>query len=200
MDLKSSSTSWIWAVRGGNALNTNDQSANLPEHSNMGAFKLDLTKAAGGSSLNPFQDATASSTTAAASGSTSGPDASSSGAPDSTGGSAGNDSGSGGDGEEGGSKAMTHRMVIAHGILMALAFVIFFPLGALTIRFLSVRHTIWIHAGAQVFAYSIAIAAFGLGVWIAVHTEQVRNPPPQFSLFPTTPSSVALPLTCKNPS
>lgn len=169
MDLKSSSTSWIWSVRDGSALNTNDQAANLQIHSVQGAFKFDLTKASGGNSVNPFQDATATSTaaggtapTAAVSGANSGPDANST-------------SESSGASSDGGNKALIHRTVIAHGIIMPLAFVIFFPLGALTIRLLSMPGTVWVHAGAQVFAYSMAIAGLGLGVWIAVNTQQVQS-------------------------
>lgn len=56
---------------------------------------------------------------------------------------------------------------------MSLAFLIFFPFGALTVRLLSFSNTIWVHAGAQVFAYLVALSAFGLGVWIAVTTQQV---------------------------
>ncbi|KAI9872543.1 MAG: hypothetical protein M1830_001493 [Pleopsidium flavum] len=180
MDLKSSSSSWIWAVKDGSSLDTNDQSANLQQHSVQGAFKFDLTKASGGNSLNPFQDATATSTaaggaapTSAVSGANSGPNASSDGSSSSGSSSEGDDSGS-----SGGSKAMEHRMVIAHGVLMSLAFLIFFPLGALTIRLLSFAGTVWVHAGAQVFAYSMALAAFGIGIWIAVNTQQLNNAHP----------------------
>ena len=176
MDLKSSSSSWIWAVKDGAALNTNDQSANLQIHSAQGAFKFDLTKASGGNSVNPIQDASATSTaaggtapTAAVSGAESGPDANS------------NTDASSAGSEDGGERAKGRRIVIAHGVIMGLAFVIFFPLGALTIRLLSAPGTVWVHAGAQVFAYSMAIAGMGLGIWIAVKTQQVS----QALLLPT---------------
>lgn len=171
MDLKSSSTSWIWSVKDGSALNTNDQAANLQIHSVRGAFKFDLTKAAGGNSVNPFQDATATSTaaggaapTSAVSGANSGPNANS------------DSSSSGASSDDSGSKAIGHRIVIAHGVIMALAFLIFFPLGALTIRLLSRPGTVWVHAGAQVFAYCMAIAGLGLGVWLAINTQAVSQP------------------------
>ena len=57
--------------------------------------------------------------------------------------------------------------------MMALAFLIFFPLGAMTIRFVRAKGAVWVHAGAQIFAYSLALAAFGLGVWFAVVTGKV---------------------------
>ena len=79
-------------------------------------------------------------------------------------------------------KAMRERVVEAHGITMSLAFVVLFPLGALTIRFMSMRGIVWIHASAQLFAYAVALAGFGMGVWIAYTTDQV------LSLFALDPS------------
>ncbi|KAF2728635.1 CBD9-like protein [Polyplosphaeria fusca] len=58
-------------------------------------------------------------------------------------------------------------MLIAHGTLAALAFVIFFPMGAIAIRLASFPGVVWLHAAFQVFAYLVYIAAFGLGVYIA---------------------------------
>jgi len=189
MDLKSSSSSWIWSVKDGSSLNTDDQSANLQQHSVQGAFNFDLTKASGGNSLNPFQDATATSTaaggtapTSAVSGANSGPNASSNSSSDS-----GSSSGGGASSGDGGSKAKGHRMIIAHGVLMGFAFVIFFPLGAMTIRLLSFTGAVWVHAGSQVFAYSAALAAFGIGLWIAVNTQQVRPSPALSPSLPTHP-------------
>lgn len=69
-------------------------------------------------------------------------------------------------------------MDMTHGILMGLAFVIFFPLGGLVIRLLSCRSLVWIHAGSQIFAYSLALAGFGIGVWLAIHTHNVRPQSP----------------------
>jgi len=69
---------------------------------------------------------------------------------------------------------MQHRVAIAHGIMMGLAFAILFPLGAIWMRLLHFRGLVWFHAGWQLFAYLIALAAFGLGVWLAVVTDQVR--------------------------
>lgn len=175
MDLKSSSSNWIWSVKDGSPLNTDDQSANIQQHSGQGAFNLDLTKAAGGNSVNPFQDATATSTaaggsapTSAVSGANSGTDATSDGSP-------GGGSSSSGDGSSGSDASQTkqNNMIIAHGVLMSLAFVIFFPSGALIMRLLSRPGTVWIHAGSQVFAYLTAIAALGIGAWVAVDTQQV---------------------------
>ena len=58
MDLTSSTSNWIWAVKDGSPLNDDSQSAGIDEHDNFDAFSLDLTRARGGSSLNPFLTAT----------------------------------------------------------------------------------------------------------------------------------------------
>ena len=58
---------------------------------------------------------------------------------------------------------------------MAVAFVVLFPLGALTIRVLRSRSVVYIHAGSQLLAYTVALAGFGIGVWVAHTTHQVRS-------------------------
>ncbi|KAI9700763.1 MAG: hypothetical protein M1836_002132 [Candelina mexicana] len=69
-------------------------------------------------------------------------------------------------------RAETHKIIIAHGLIMALAFTVFFPLGAIIIRLFSFKGLLWIHAGWQVFAYVLALAGLSLGVWIATITDQ----------------------------
>src|SRR5438552_1811809 len=54
MSLSSTSSSWLYACLGGEALNSDSPSASISLHSNQGVFNLDLTKATGGSSSNPF--------------------------------------------------------------------------------------------------------------------------------------------------
>ncbi|KAF2865283.1 hypothetical protein BDV95DRAFT_260925 [Massariosphaeria phaeospora] len=66
------------------------------------------------------------------------------------------------------SGASSHqKMVVAHGILAALAFVILFPAGAIAIRLGSFRGAIWFHAAFQGFAFVVYIIAFGLGAYLA---------------------------------
>lgn len=57
---------------------------------------------------------------------------------------------------------------LTHGILMGIAFVIFMPLGGIAMRTMSFKGLVWIHAGWMMFAYIIALAAMGLGIWAAV--------------------------------
>lgn len=58
-------------------------------------------------------------------------------------------------------------ILIAHGVLASLAFVILFPAGAIAIRLASFPGVVWLHAAFQIFAYLVYIAAFGLGVYMA---------------------------------
>lgn len=64
-------------------------------------------------------------------------------------------------------------MLIAHGVMAGLAFAVFFPLGAISIRLLSFPGLVWFHAGVQIFAYLFYTVAFGLGIYIAKDMESV---------------------------
>lgn len=61
--------------------------------------------------------------------------------------------------------------VIAHGTIMGFAFAFLFPLGAIIIRTSSFRGLVWIHAAIQAFAYLLALAGLGLGVYIAIYPD-----------------------------
>ena len=75
------------------------------------------------------------------------------------------------------SESLLITCVEVHGVLMALAFVAFFPLGALTIRIFKFNGRIWLHASAQLFAYATAIAGFGIGIWLARNMDLVNDFP-----------------------
>jgi hypothetical protein len=53
-----------------------------------------------------------------------------------------------------------------HGILAAVAFVGIFPSGAILMRVVPGRFTIWIHAVLQLLGYATFIAAAGLGIYM----------------------------------
>jgi hypothetical protein len=59
------------------------------------------------------------------------------------------------------------NMLIAHGVMAALAMVIFFPFGAIMIRLMSFPGLVWFHAVFQVLAFVVYLVAFGLGIYIA---------------------------------
>ncbi|KAI8936627.1 hypothetical protein NX059_007026 [Plenodomus lindquistii] len=62
-------------------------------------------------------------------------------------------------------------MLIAHGVLASLAFVILFPAGAIAIRLASFPGVVWLHAAFQILAYLVYIAGFGLGVYLATEMK-----------------------------
>lgn len=162
MDLTSSQTQWIWAVKEGDALKSNSQDlTGLDRHDSKDSFTWDLTVAKGGNSLNPF------STQAAASGT-----ASSASSPTSTatsGSSGSSESGSYGASSNGpsGDELSRMRARTAHGAIMGLAFALFFPLGSILIRIFSFSGLIWVHAATQLFAYALSVTGLGLGIFIA---------------------------------
>ena len=61
------------------------------------------------------------------------------------------------------------RMVMAHGILACLAFVILFPSGSILMRLGSFPGLWLAHGLFQIFAYIIYIAAAALGLYMATH-------------------------------
>jgi hypothetical protein len=73
----------------------------------------------------------------------------------------------------GGDFEKAQRAMIAHGVLASLAFVIFFPFGAISIRLFSFPGLLWFHAVVQVVAYLLFIAAFGIGIYLATQIHMV---------------------------
>lgn len=59
------------------------------------------------------------------------------------------------------------KILTAHAVLAALAFVVFFPIGGIMIRLLSFPGLWLAHGVFQIFAYLMYIVAFGMGVWLA---------------------------------
>jgi hypothetical protein len=75
----------------------------------------------------------------------------------------------------GGDFEKAQRAMIAHGVLASLAFVIFFPFGAISIRLFSFPGLLWFHAIVQIIAYLLFIAAFGIGIYLATQIHMVRQ-------------------------
>jgi hypothetical protein len=73
-------------------------------------------------------------------------------------------------------------MLIAHGVLASLAFVILFPAGAIAVRLASFPGVAWLHGAFQIFAYLIYIAAAGLGIYIACGLRLLNNHHPIIGL------------------
>ncbi len=84
------------------------------------------------------------------------------------------------------------RATIAHGTIMCLAFVIFFPLGSFVIRLGHFKGVVYVHAGIQMFAYAMALAGMGLGAYVAHAPTKVGRPN---QVFPTPPLTLSPPIS-----
>ena len=81
------------------------------------------------------------------------------------------------------------RATIAHGTLMCLAFVIFMPAGAFIIRLGRFKGAVNVHAGVQIFAYMMALAGMGLGVYVANAPTKLGIKSQVIHSLPLTPCS-----------
>lgn len=131
----SGSNSWISAWKTGSALDSSDAGASIEQHDSYDGFSVDLSKATIASNTNPFANA---STLSSGTGST----------------------GSAGSGVTSSGIVSSDGMVKAHGIIMALAFLVGFPAGAVIMGLLGS----WkIHAAWQMLAFIGMWIGFGLG-------------------------------------
>ncbi|KAH6619248.1 putative carbohydrate binding protein, partial [Chaetomium sp. MPI-SDFR-AT-0129] len=153
MSLASTSAGWIGAWKAGSSLATTDQAATITYHDDHAQFKVDLTKASVSSDSNPF---TTSRNNEGGGGSGSGSGTGSSGGPGGSGGSGG--SSPGGVTPTGGFAKPT--MLVAHGAIMGLVFVLLYPLGSIVMPLLG---RWWLHAAFQTVAFCLMWAGFALG-------------------------------------
>ncbi|KAM5449668.1 hypothetical protein MaudCBS49596_004789 [Microsporum audouinii] len=146
MDPTDAASSWIWAVKMGASIKSNDVSESLTMHDNMGAFTLDLTKAVGDDKDgNPFGSDDANT-----------PDSGSAGTVVSDGG------------------RIAKRS--AHGLLMSIVFLIMFPSFALTLHLIPGKNTVArIHAPLQIVSLIASIIGFGLGVSVAKDLKKLDS-------------------------
>lgn len=241
MDFSGSSGSWIYALKSGSSLDSDDTSTSISQHDSKGVFSFDFTQARGGSGVNPFLQSGATTGGGASCTPISGNSASQTGSSPSATTSSGNpwdqwntwsssrptdtpwnpnrlakrqSSGSCPEGFElaGSSSGTTsgqsdfgqdfgqdgfgnpnggsfagyqqtgQKLLIAHGVMACLAFVILFPSGAILIRLASFPHLAWVHGAFQIFAYLVYIAAAGIGIYMARFLRLVRI---QLMLIPT---------------
>ncbi|EME50231.1 hypothetical protein DOTSEDRAFT_68941 [Dothistroma septosporum NZE10] len=275
MDFSKGSSSWIYAHKSGNALNTDDLSTDISQHDDASAFSWNIASAKGGDSQNPFMAssspatasgaaATSGSATVSGSASTSLPPCSGTAAATATlasltatgsgyskaagtacptaypaeftsvwptarptwasscfpsgysswptsapwqhgsnnkreesqacinedGSIISSQSGNGGSDSDSGNGSATYQnaeapfggdyqkansIILAHGVLAALAFIALFPIGGILIRIANFTGLIWVHAACQLLAYLIYIVAFGLGIYYAIQMNLLSN-------------------------
>ncbi|RPA97864.1 CBD9-like protein [Choiromyces venosus 120613-1] len=152
LDVTSKSQNFIWAI-GDQKVTSKSQTQSLDQHVQNGFYGLDLTKATGGDLQNPFVSLSL------ANGTTSG-----TAAPGAT----GSSSSSGSD-----NNIAADKVLIAHGVIMGVVFVLCFPFGAALIRLLNNRipNAFALHRGVQILNFILAVVGAGLGVWRSEMTE-----------------------------
>ncbi|PNS18365.1 Cytochrome b561 and DOMON domain-containing protein [Sphaceloma murrayae] len=172
MDFASASTTWIWAVKAGAALNTDSTSADISEHDNYGTVRFTSSSARGGASLNPFLASTTTDSSSSSSSAAASPSSSDSTEP------ATDESSS----SSSTTPTSTSTIILAHGVLGALAWVIIFPLGSILLRLISSSKSIWIHAALQGLGHLVFTAAVGLGIYYANQIRQLNAAHPIIGL------------------
>jgi len=167
MTFTDTASNWIWAYKSGDAISSDSVSATITQHSSYGTATLDLANAVGGSSSNPFLTTTASSPTSSN--------------PSSSGGS--NSSSSSSDSTSSNDPPANYNMVrMAHAILAPLAFVLFFPFGAIAIRIFKFRNLVYFHAGWMVLTYILVLASMGMGICKSSISTSLNYFPPSAAL------------------
>jgi hypothetical protein len=56
-------------------------------------------------------------------------------------------------------------ILLCHGVLASIAFLVLFPAGAVVMRLGSFKGLVWIHASIQLLAWMVFVTAFGLGLY-----------------------------------
>ncbi|CEJ60926.1 hypothetical protein PMG11_09480 [Penicillium brasilianum] len=152
-DLTSASSSWLWAVKYGSPLDSSDVSAELTQHDDSGVVNIDLVKATGGSSDNPFFDTSKSSTpTTVITATAQNPN------------------------------TVFNQKRTAHAVMMIIAFVIMFPCFALTIQIFPSSRTATVHGLLQLLTLIVVLVGLGLGVSMAKELNLLTNHHPIIGL------------------
>ncbi|OJK01289.1 iron reductase domain protein [Aspergillus aculeatus ATCC 16872] len=155
----SSSAPFIWAYHTGDPLPSASQQETITIHTEMGSTTLDLTKAQFSppdnaspqdAEFNPFNPTSASTSTTTQS-------AAENTLP---------------------SPTKTRAILIVHGTLMGLAFLLFFPLFALPIP-LGLKYNIpALHAPLQLFTLCLIVVGLGTGVYLATTVSTLKHAHP----------------------
>lgn len=149
LDVADTGSQWIGAWKGGASLASTDLSESISVHDETQHFNLDLTQASLDTDSDPFSGA---GSTVPASGSGSSTSGGSAQTPKST---------------------PNKQVIWAHGIGMAIAFAILYPLGSALMPLIGKWY---VHGGVQVVTWLLMWAAFGLGVFGAQQRSMVSSP------------------------
>ena len=166
MDLKSDIAEWTGAYRAGQPLDSTDPAEKIlysGTYYQLSKFNWGMVTGRGGDSSNPFVTEKDPITA---------------------------DTGSQNWGGQNGSSynwwaPIPHEgsmLPAVHGSLAALAFLIFFPGGAIFVRFAKFKKLVWVHAAIQIFGYCIYIAAAGIGIWMMLTWHIWTSPHPKIGM------------------
>jgi hypothetical protein len=140
-------------VKYGSPLDSSDVSAELTQHDDSGVVSVDLVKATGGSSDNPFfQSSGSSSPVTVVTATAQNPN------------------------------TFFNKKRTAHAVLMIIAFVIMFPFFALTLHIFPSSKTASVHGLLQLLTLVVALAGLGLGVSMARDVNLLTNHHPIIGL------------------
>ena len=139
---------WIWATTHGDPVDSDDVEHRINQHDFHGIFSLDLTKAVGGMSENPFtqddntliHDYTSQSK------------------------------------QQQLNDTSLHKKRIAHGAMSSIAFVLLFPNFGLTLYLFPSRWTVaWIHGPLQMLAVALALCGLGVGISVSKDVQGMSS-------------------------
>nr|OQO27787.1 hypothetical protein B0A51_05845 [Rachicladosporium sp. CCFEE 5018] len=71
-----------------------------------------------------------------------------------------------------------NTVLVAHGVMASLAFLVVFPIGGILVRVANFSGLVWVHAGLQMLAWLIYLVAFCMGVWLATNTDDIKKAHP----------------------
>lgn len=143
---------WIYGRQAGAALDTTDVAARIMKHDEQGSFTWAYSGATGGASTNPFT-ATDTVVSGAATGSSGGS-----------------------------SRTMRSNILLAHGVLASLAFLVFFPVGAIVMRLGKFNSVLKVHIATQILSWLLFITAFGLGLYYGITGNYMTEAHPVIGL------------------
>ena len=67
------------------------------------------------------------------------------------------------------------KVIYAHGILASLAWVVLIPMGAILLRVLEGKRAFWCHVVIQSLSVACYVVAVGMGIWLGLKFEKVRD-------------------------
>ena len=145
--IMSQQSEWIWATTHGEALDTTDVEYRIYQHDFHGIFSLDLTKAIGSNTENPFTDHEFSTHDYTSQSS-----------------------------QQQLNDTTLHKKRIAHGAMSSIAFVLLFPNFGLTLYLFPSRRTVaWIHGPLQMLAAALALCGLGVGVSVSKDVQGMSS-------------------------